>query len=86
MQSETKGSSKSEQGSFLYWISGVVLLVIGLLGSATGSVWSEPAFAFFADIAIAEAIGTYAPYFPFVPFYPVFLIMLGAYLIVRYRR
>ncbi len=66
-------------------VSGIAVVVIGLIGSSFGSGWSAQVLQFFAGVKIVELIDTYAPYFPFVPFYPIFLIMLGAFLIVKSR-
>jgi hypothetical protein len=84
MPDKTKQPTRSPIQS-LFMVSGIVAVVIGLIGISFGSGWSTHAFDFLAGIKIVELIDTYAPYFPFVPFYPMFLIMLGAFLIVKSR-
>jgi len=69
----------------LYLIFGIMAVAVGLLGSSFGSGWSAGAFEFFAGIEIMNLIGSFAPYFPFIPFYPIFIIIFGAYLIVKSR-
>lgn len=79
-QSKTGGIRQS-----LLLVSGVVTIVVGLIGSSFGSVWSPKVYEFLFDFRAIESVDTFMPYFPLVPFYPIFIIMLGAYLIVRSR-
>ena len=60
-------------------------VVIGLIGSSFGSAWSPQVYEFLFDFRIVETIDTFMPYFPLVPFYPIFIMMLGAFLIVKSR-
>lgn len=69
----------------LFWVSGIVAVVIGLIGSSFGSAWSAQAYQLFSTVSVMESIDRFMPYFPFVPFYPIFIIMLGAILIVKFR-
>ena len=34
---------------------------------------------------VIESIDTFMPYFPLVPFYPIFIMIVGAFLIVKSR-
>ncbi len=69
----------------LFFVPGFVAVLLGLAGSAFGSVWSPRVYDFLFGFRLVESIDTFMPYFPLVPFYPVFLIMLGAFLIVKSR-
>ncbi len=69
----------------MFMTAGIIAVAVGLVGITFGSLWSGQALEFFEGIEIVEIIGTYAPYFPFVAFLPIFLIMLGAFLIVKSR-
>ena len=80
---QQKGTRAVNRSLFL--LSGSVAIAIGFVASIYGSGWSESAFELFAGIELMETIGNYAPYFSFVPFFPVFLIMCGAFLIVKSR-
>ncbi len=69
----------------LFFVPGFVAVLLGLAGSAFGSVWSPQVYDFLFGFGLVEAVDTFMPYFPLVPFYPILLIMLGAFLIVRSR-
>ena len=69
----------------LFFVPGVVAVLLGLAGSAFGSVWSPQVYDFLFGFKIIESIDTFMPYFPLVPFYPIFLMMLGTLLIVKSR-
>ncbi len=62
---------------------GIVAVAIGLTGSSFGRAWSPQVYDFLFEFKIIESIDSFMPYFPLVPFYPMFLIMLGAFLIVK---
>ena len=70
----------------LFLLPGFVAVLLGLTGSALGSVWSPQVYEFLFGFKIIEAIDTFMPYFPLVPFYPIFLMMLGTFLMVKSRR
>ncbi len=67
----------------LFLALGVVAVGIGLIGSSFGRAWSPQVYDFLFEFKIIESIDSFMPYFPLVPFYPMFLIMLGAFLIVK---
>ena len=83
MKDKTIQSNAGGTRHLLYLVSGIVVVLTGLIGSSFGSVWSEQAYELFAGIELMEHIGMYVPYFPFVPFFPIFTIMLGAFLILK---
>jgi hypothetical protein len=67
----------------LFLVPGFIAVLLGLAGSAFGSVWSPQVYDFLFGFRIVEAVDTFMPYFPLVPFYPILIIMLGALLIVK---
>lgn len=69
----------------LLLVPGIVAVVIGLIGSSFGSAWSPQVYEFLFGFKVIESIDAFMPYFPFVPFYPLFIMMLGAFLIVKSR-
>lgn len=71
------------KSNLLFLVPGYLAVILGLTGSAFGSVWSPQVYDFLFGFRIVEAIDTFMPYFPLVPFYPILLIMLGALLIVK---
>jgi hypothetical protein len=83
-QSEAQ-STTGDTGNLLFLASGVVAVVIGLAGSSFGSTWSPQVYEFLFGFGIVESIDAFMPYFPLVPFYPIFIIMSGAFLIIRSR-
>ena len=80
MQSKTSRIQK-----LLFLAPGIVAVVIGLIGSSLGSAWSPQVYEFLFAFDVIASIDTFMPYFPLVPFYPVFIMMLGAFLIVKSR-
>jgi len=80
MQSKTGRIQK-----LLFLVAGIVAVVIGLIGSSLGSSWSPQVYEFLFAFEVIASIDTFMPYFPLVPFYPVFIMMLGAFLIVKSR-
>ena len=69
----------------LFLLSGVVAIVVGLIGAGFGSAWSPQVYNFFSGIEVMVFIDSFMPYFPLVPFYPIFIIMMGTFLIVKSR-
>jgi hypothetical protein len=63
--------------------SGISAVVIGLTGSSFGSAWSPQVYEFLYGIQVIAFIEPFMPYSPLVPFYPMFIMMLGAFLIVK---
>jgi hypothetical protein len=60
--------------------AGVLLILLGLIGICTGSIWSAPTFEWLGD-----GLETY-PITLLVPFTPIFLIMFGAGILVKSAR
>ena len=85
MQDKTIQSKTGRVRKFLFLAPGIVAVVIGLIGSSFGSAWSPQVYEFLFDFKVVESIDTFMPYFPLVPFYPIFIMMLGAFLIVKSR-
>jgi hypothetical protein len=83
-QSEAQ-SKAGGAGNLLLLAAGVLAVVIGLTGSSFGSAWSPQVYEFLFGFGIVESIDAFMPYFPLVPFYPIFIIMSGAFLIIRSR-
>ncbi|MCH8135853.1 MAG: hypothetical protein IIB77_07740, partial [Proteobacteria bacterium] len=80
------GESKAERdGGLLFLIAGLAVVVAGLVGSSFGASWSPQVYEFLFAFRIIESIDAFMPYFPLVPFYPIFVIMLGAFLTVKWR-
>ncbi len=69
----------------LLLLVGIAAVMASFSAMLVGSPWSGQAFELFAGNAVIEAVGTYVPYFPFVPFFPIFIMMSGAFIIVRSR-
>jgi DMSO/TMAO reductase YedYZ heme-binding membrane subunit len=72
-------------GNLLFLASGVVAVVIGLTASSFGSAWNPQVYEYLFGFSVVESIDAFMPYFPFVPFYPIFIIMSGAFLIIKSR-
>ena len=85
MQDKANQSNTGGIRQLLFLATGIVAVVIGLIGSSYGSAWSPQAYEFLFGFKIIESIDAFMPYFPFVPFYPIFIMMLGAFLIVKSR-
>jgi len=77
--------SAGRKSNLLFLVPGYLAVILGLTGSAFGSVWSPQVYDFLFGFRIVEAIDTFMPYFPLVPFYPIFLMMLASFLIVKSR-
>jgi hypothetical protein len=85
MQDTTTQSNTGAIGKSLLSVAGIVAVVIGLIGSSFGSAWSPQAYEFLFGFEIVNSIDSFMPYFPLVPFYPIFIMILGAFLIVKSR-
>ena len=85
MQDRTSQSSTGGLRQLLFLVSGIVAVLIGLIGSSFGRAWSPQVYEFLFGFKIIESIDSFMPYFPLVPFYPIFVMMLGAFLIVKSR-
>ncbi len=83
MQDKTIQSDSSGIGKILLLLFGVVAIAIGLIGSSFGSAWSPQVYEFLFDFKVINFIDSFMPYFPMVPFYPLFIMILGAFLIVK---
>ncbi|MDJ0879172.1 MAG: hypothetical protein QNI86_11205 [Halieaceae bacterium] len=66
--------------------AGSVVILLGVIGAATGSQWENLAHTNLEGIAWAMPLELYMPYWPFIPYLPMFALAAGAYLIVRARR
>jgi len=85
LQDKIMQSKNGRIQKLLFLVPGVVAVVIGLIGSSLGSAWSPQVYEFLFAFEIIASIDTFMPYFPLVPFYPFFIMMLGAFLIVKSR-
>ncbi len=85
MQDKTIQSNTGGIRQLLFMVSGIVAVVAGLIGSSLGRVWSPQVYEFFAGFELMVFIDSFTPYFPGVPFYPLFIMILGAFLIVKSR-
>ena len=83
MQDKTTQSNSSGIGKLLLLLFGVVAIAIGLIGSSFGSAWSPQVYEFLFGFKVINFIDSFMPYFPMVPFYPLFIMILGAFLIVK---
>jgi len=85
LQDKTMQSKTGRIQKLLFLVAGIVAVVIGLIGSSLGSAWSPQVYEFLFAFEVIASIDTFMPYFPLVPFYPIFIMMLGAFLIVKSR-
>ncbi len=85
MQDKATQSKTGRIQKLLFLVPGIVAVVIGLIGSSLGSAWSPQVYEFLFAFEVIASIDTFMPYFPLVPFYPIFIMMLGAFLIVKSR-
>ncbi len=85
MQDKTRLAKPGGIRQLLFLVSGVVAVIVGLIGCSFGRAWSPQVYEFLLGFKVIESIDTFMPYFPLVPFYPIFIIMLGAFLIVKSR-
>ena len=65
---------------------GRLVILLGVIGAATGSLWEAPAHEHLYGFGWAQFLELYVPYWPFVPYLPMIAIALGAYLVVYARR
>ena len=80
-----KRSSDGGSETFVFLVTGFAVIIVGLVGASFGSAWSPQVYEYLFGFGIVESIDAFMPYFPLVPFYPIFVIMLGAFLIVKSR-
>ena len=80
-----KRSATDGKRTVVYLLSGTVAVVIGLIGSSYGRAWSPQTYEFMYGFRVIEFVEPFMPYSPLVPFYPLFILMFGAFLIVRSR-
>ena len=85
MQDKTIESNTGGTGRLLILMSGIVALIVGLIASGFGRAWSPQVYDFLFSFQIIEYFDAFTPYFPGVPFYPLFVLILGAFLIVKSR-
>ncbi len=85
MQDKPTQSEARGMRSLLFLVSGILAVAIGLIGSSFGSAWSPQVYEFLFGFKVIESIDAFAPYFPGVPFYPIFIMVMGAFLIVKSR-
>tara|TARA_R110002096_G_scaffold415163_1_gene616629 strand:+ start:15616 stop:16545 length:930 start_codon:yes stop_codon:yes gene_type:complete len=70
---------------FLYKTLGTVLILFGLVASATGYYWQKQITGFLTGPAWAEEIELWLPFWPFEPFIPLMIVGLGTLLITQVR-
>jgi len=83
MQDKTTHSNSGGIGKLLLLLCGVVSIAIGLVGSSFGAAWSPQVYEFLFGFKVINFIDSFMPYFPMVPFYPLFIMIFGAYLIIK---
>jgi len=79
-QSDSDGARNA-----LLMVSGIAVIVVGLTSSSFGAAWSPQVYDYLFGFGIIEYLDRFMPYFPLVPFYPLFVIMFGAFLVVKSR-
>jgi hypothetical protein len=85
MQDKTIQSNTGGIRKLLFLVTGIVAVGIGLIGSSFGRAWSPQVYEFLFGFQIVTSIDSFMPYFPLVPFYPMFIMVLGAFLIIKSR-
>lgn len=85
MQDKTKQTNTRGMRQLLFLVTGIAAVIVGLIGSSFGSAWNTQVYEFLFGFQIIESVDSFMPYFPLVPFYPMFLMILGAFLIVKSR-
>jgi hypothetical protein len=85
MQDRTIQSNPGGIRKILFLVTGIVAVGIGLIGSSFGRAWSPQVYEFLFGFKIITSIDSFMPYFPLVPFYPMFIMVLGAFLIIKSR-
>lgn len=83
MAAWTKKRWSPAPGHLLFMLAGVVAVAIGLIGVSFGSPWGRQVYEFVSSVPALNTIGIYTPFFPYVPCFPLFLIMSGAWLILK---
>lgn len=58
-------------------LAGGLIIVVGLIGSATGLTWQQPVNAFLLTPAWSAELELWVPFWPFTPFLPLLIIALG---------
>lgn len=76
--------SPDAQTPFLLSAAGTMLLVFGLLASATGLYWQEATTNFLTGMEWAAKLEIWFPFWPFEPFLPLMIMALGT-LLLTYR-
>jgi hypothetical protein len=66
-----------------YRVSGVAIIVVGLVAAATGLYWQKPVTAFLTAPQWSADLVLWLPFWPFEPFISIFLIGLGCLLATR---
>ena len=66
--------------------AGFAVILLGISGAATGSLWQALAHEHLYGVNWAEPLELYVPYWPFVPYLPMFAVALGGYLLARSRQ
>ena len=64
---------------------GLIVVAVGVLGTSSGSLWSEPAHLHLYGYLATEFLELYVPYWPLIPFLPMFVILPGALLLAKSR-
>ena len=83
MHGKTSQADASGIGNLILLVLGIVAMAIGLIGSSFGSAWSPQVYEFLFGFQVITFIDSFMPYFPMVPFYPLFIMILGAFLIIK---
>ncbi len=65
---------------------GSLVVLTGMVGAATGSLWERLAHDNLEGVGWAMPLELYMPYWPFIPYLPLFALAVGGYLIVLARR
>lgn len=84
-QQAAQKNGQQQSTSFLYKILGAVLVILGLVASATGLSWQKPVTSFLTGPAWAAELELWLPFWPFEPFLPLMIIGLGTLLITQVR-
>ena len=83
MQDKTSQTDASGFCNLVLLVLGVVAIAIGLVSSSFGDAWSPQVYEFLFGFKVINFIDSFMPYFPLVPFYPLFIMIFGAYLIIK---
>ncbi len=65
---------------------GSLMILLGVIGTATGSLWQSLAHRHLEGVGWAMPLELYMPYWPFIPYLPMFAMAVGAYLLTRSRQ